>query len=175
MKRILIINVNWLGDTIFVTPFIKALREAFPDSYIAILTHPRCREILDSNPRINEIILYDEKGQDRHLLAKFSLISRLRLKKFDSAFILRKSLTRTMLLFLSGISERIGYNNRRSGFLLTKKAPLPNKALHKVEYFLDLARAAGDRKSTRLNSSHIPLSRMPSSAGKKKKKNNKPT
>ena len=30
-----------------------------------------------------------------------------------------------------------------------------------------------DRKSTRLNSSHIPLSRMPSSAGKKKKKKNK--
>ena len=29
---------------------------------------------------------------------------------------------------------------------------------------------AGDRKSTRLNSSHIPLSRMPSSSCKKKKK-----
>ena len=30
-----------------------------------------------------------------------------------------------------------------------------------------------DRKSTRLNSSHIPLSRMPSSAWKKKKKKKK--
>ena len=30
-----------------------------------------------------------------------------------------------------------------------------------------------DRKSTRLNSSHIPLSRMPSSAWKKKKKTKK--
>ena len=34
-----------------------------------------------------------------------------------------------------------------------------------MEYVLEVIRAEGtDRKSTRLNSSHIPLSRMPSSA-----------
>ena len=71
MKKILIVNVNWLGDTLFVTPFIKALRENNPKSYIAILTHPRCREVLEGNPHINEIIVYDEKNLHRFLLAKF--------------------------------------------------------------------------------------------------------
>ena len=38
------------------------------------------------------------------------------------------------------------------------------KAGHKVKLFERDDRIGGDRKSTRLNSSHIPLSRMPSSA-----------
>jgi len=149
MKRILIVNVNWLGDTLFATPFIRTLREYHPSSYIAVLTHPRCQEILEGSPHINEIILYEEKRRQRQLLAKFSIISQLKSKKFDTAFILRKSLSRTMLLFLSKIPERIGYDSRKAGFLLTKRIPSPPKDLHRVEYFLGIARALGMRpKST---------------------------
>ena len=144
MKRILIVNVNWLGDTLFATPFIRAVRENYKDSYIAVLTHPRCVEVLRGNPYIDEFIIYDEKNKHRHFLEKFAVISDLKQKKFDIAFILRKSLTRTMLLFLSRIPERIGYSSKRAGFLLTKKIkPLAGKSLHKVEYFLNLARASG--------------------------------
>ena len=143
MRRILIVNVNWLGDTLFVMPFIRALRKSCPRAYISVLTHPRCREILKASPHIDEIIVYDEKGRNKHLLSKFAVISQLKSKKFDTAFILRKSLSRSMLLFLSKIPERIGYDNKRAGFLLTKKIPLPKEVLHKAEYFLGLARAVG--------------------------------
>jgi len=145
MRRILIVNVNWLGDTLFVTPFIRAVRENCPDSYIAVLTHSRCREILEGNPRINEIIIYDERRRHRHLLGKFSIVSELKSKKFDTAFILRRSLSRTMLLFLSKIPERVGYDSKRAGFLLTNKV-VPSSVsrdMHRVEYFLGLARAVG--------------------------------
>ena len=143
MKRILIVNVNWLGDTIFATPFIRAIKENAPDSYVAILTHSRCEEVLEGNPYIDEIITYDAKGRHSHLMGRLLLVSELKAKKFDTAFILRKSLSRTMLLFLSKIPERIGYNNRKSGFLLTKKILAPKKDLHRVEYFIGLARGAG--------------------------------
>ena len=142
-KKILIVNVNWLGDTLFTTPFIRAIREGYPGSFIAVLTHSRCREILEGNPCIDEIIAYDEKGQHRYLLGKFMIVSRLRSRGFDTAFILRKSLSRTILLFLSGIPERIGYDNKKSGFLLTKKIPPPSGDMHKVEYFLGIARGIG--------------------------------
>jgi heptosyltransferase I len=143
MKRILIVNVNWLGDTLFATPLIRAVREKYPGAYIAILTHPRCYKMLEGNPHINEIIIYDEKKQHRSLLSRFSIISHLRSEKFDTAFILKKSLSRTLLLLFSKIPRRIGYGSKRAGFLLTKKAKAPHKGLHKVEYFLNLARAAG--------------------------------
>ncbi|MDP8229641.1 MAG: lipopolysaccharide heptosyltransferase II [Candidatus Gorgyraea atricola] len=137
MKRILIVNVNWLGDTIFATPFIRAVKESSPGSYVAILTHSRCKEVLENNPHIDEIITYDR--------GKFSLILHLRSRRFDTAFILRRSLSRTILLFLSRIPNRIGYDSKKSGFLLTKKIALPSKDLHRVEHFLDIARGVGIR------------------------------
>ncbi|MFC1508174.1 lipopolysaccharide heptosyltransferase II [Candidatus Omnitrophota bacterium] len=143
MKRILIVNVNWLGDTLFATPFIKTVKENYPKSYIAIFTHSRCREILEGNPYIDEIIIYDEKDQHKHLLGRFSIVSQLKSKRFHMAFILRRSLSRTMLLFLSKIPERIGYDNKKSGFLLTKRIPSPCKDLHRVEHFLGIARGMG--------------------------------
>jgi len=143
MKRILIVNVNWLGDTLFATPFIRAVRGKYPKAHIAILTHPRCYKMLEGNPHVNEIIIYDEKKQHRSLLSKFSIIAHLRSRKFDAAFILKKSLSRTLLLLFSKIPRRIGYGSKRAGFLLTQKAKAPHKRLHKVEYFLNLAEAAG--------------------------------
>ena len=143
MKRILIVNVNWLGDTLFATPFIRALKENYPDSYIVIFTHPRCKEILEGNPYINEIIVYDEKGRQRGLVGSFSIISQLKSKRFDTAFILRRSLNRSMLLFLSKIPERIGFDNRKTGFLLTKRIQRPPENLHRVEHFLSILRPLG--------------------------------
>jgi len=140
--NILIVNVNWLGDTIFAGPLIKAIRQHYPDSYLAIFTHPRCREVLEGNPYIDEIIIYD-KNRHRGLIGKFSLISQLRAKRFDMVFMLRRSLSRAMLLFFSKIPERIGYDNKKSGFLLTKKIAPPGKDIHRVEYFLGLARGIG--------------------------------
>ncbi|HAZ09728.1 MAG TPA: lipopolysaccharide heptosyltransferase II [Candidatus Omnitrophica bacterium] len=143
MKRILIVNVNWLGDTLFATPLIRAVREKYPNSYVAILTHPRCYEILEGNPNINEIIIYDEKKQHKSILRRFSMIAYLRSKNFDTAFILKKSLSRTLLLLFSKIPVRVGYKSKRAGFLLTKKVDVPLEELHKVEYFLNLVRSAG--------------------------------
>lgn len=143
MKRILIVNVNWIGDTLFATPLMRALRDNLPDAYIAVLTHPRCHQILEGNPNINEVILYNDRYLLRRLPTKFSLISLIRSKEFDTSFILRRSLSRTMLMFLCKIPQRIGYDNRKSGFLLTKRVKMPAKNLHRVEYFLDLARSVG--------------------------------
>ncbi|MCX5687884.1 MAG: lipopolysaccharide heptosyltransferase II [Candidatus Omnitrophica bacterium] len=143
MKRILIVNVNWLGDTLFATPFIRAIKEKYPKSYIAILTHPRCYEILEGNSNIDEIIIYDEKKQHKNLLRRFSIVAYLRSKNFDTAFILRKSLSRTLLLLFSKIPTRVGYRSKRAGFLLTRRVDIPHKELHKVEYFLNLGKIVG--------------------------------
>jgi len=142
-KKILIVSVNWIGDVLFTTPFIKAVREAYPDSHIACLIHPRCAEILDTNPKVNELILYDEEGIHRSLAGKITLISALRKKAFDTAFILHRSFTKALITYLAGIGERIGYATKHRTWLLTLAAKEPPAGTHKVEYFLGLARSAG--------------------------------
>lgn len=143
MRRILIVNVNWLGDALFTTPFITLIDEAYPNAHIASLLVPRVAEVLEDNPNLDEIIIYDEKGRDKGIFGKLSLVSQLKNKHFDTAFILRRSLTRTMMLVLSKIPNRIGYDNPKSGFLLTKKIKPSKLPMHKVDYFLNLAYSIG--------------------------------
>jgi len=143
MDRILIVNVNWLGDALFTTPFIKAIRKKFPTSFLACMVEPRCKEILEDNPYLNEIIIYDEKAQHKSIIGKLRLIKALRQKGFDAAFILHRSLTKALIAFLSGIRVRIGYNTKQRGFLLTKAVEEQDRDVHKVEYFLYLAKNCG--------------------------------
>ncbi|MFH0764442.1 MAG: lipopolysaccharide heptosyltransferase II [Candidatus Omnitrophota bacterium] len=144
-ERILIINVNWIGDVLFSTPFIRAVREAHPDGYIACLLHPRCREMLEDNPRLNEIIVYDEEGAHKNLAGKIKLIARLRKKNFDTAFLLHRSFTKALVANLMGAKKIIGYPTKKRAILLTSPVEEPQEETHKVEYFLNIARSAGIR------------------------------
>lgn len=142
-KRILIVNVNWLGDVLFSTPFIRALRNNFPDAYIACMIVPRCKEILEGNANLNEIIVYDEKACHSGFLGKIRFIGQLKKYKFDTVFLLHRSFTRTFLTYLAGIRQRIGYYTLKRSFFLTEKPRPEKKILHRAEYYLGLARAVG--------------------------------
>ncbi|MFH2138894.1 MAG: lipopolysaccharide heptosyltransferase II [Candidatus Omnitrophota bacterium] len=143
MKRILVINVNWLGDVLFSTPALKALRKNFPAAYICCVVIARCQEVLKNNPATNEIIVYDEYGKHRTLGAKFRFIRMLRKKKFDQVYILHPSLKRAMIGWLAGIPQRIGYDTKKRKFLLTNPIPAPDAQMHKIDYFLNLLKAQG--------------------------------
>lgn len=142
-ERILIVNVNWLGDVLFTTPFIRAVREAYPGAYIACLLHPRCKEMLEGNSRLNEIILYDEEGAHKNLVGKIKLIAQLRKKNFDTVFLLHRSFTKALISKLAGAKSIIGYPTKKRAVLLTSPVEEPPEDTHKVEYFLNIARSAG--------------------------------
>jgi lipopolysaccharide heptosyltransferase II len=143
MKRILIVNVNWRGDVLFSTPFIRALRKGCPDSFIATLVVPRCAAILNNNPHLNELIILDEEGKHKEIFGKLKLIKLLRARQFDTAFLLHRSFTRALLCRFAGIPQRIGYYTKKRAGLLTKNIPQPVQPLHKVEYFLNIAASCG--------------------------------
>ncbi|MFC1594381.1 lipopolysaccharide heptosyltransferase II [Candidatus Omnitrophota bacterium] len=143
MEKILLVNVNWLGDVLFSTPVIKALKKAYPESKLACMVVPRCREVLDGNPYIDEIILFDEKTLHRNIFKRLKFINSLRKKQFTKAFILHRSLTRALIVFLAGIPERIGYNTKKRGFLLTKKIALPGSDMHRSDQYLNVIESYG--------------------------------
>lgn len=143
MKRILIVNVNWRGDVLFSTPFIRALRKSYPESFIACLSVPRCYEILANNPHLNEVIVYDQDGKHKSFVGSLRLISELKKRKFDAAFLLHRSFTRRLLTFFARIPQRIGYDTKKKGILLTQKIKSPQEDLHRIDYFLNLAQEVG--------------------------------
>lgn len=143
MNKILVVSVNWVGDVIFSSPIFKALRKNFPESHIACLAVPRVREILESIPQIDQIIIYDEQGHNRSLSGKLKLVQTLRQQRFGVAFLLHRSLTRALLVFLAGIPQRVGYATKGRGFLLTHRARPLSPKWHRCDYYLQVIESFG--------------------------------
>jgi lipopolysaccharide heptosyltransferase II len=134
-NRILVVEVNWLGDVLFSTPAIRQLKIKYPKSYICVLVHKRCKEILMGNPNIDEILELDEEHGHRGLLGKLRLINQLRMGRFDTAYLFHRSFSRTLVCFLSGIKNRIGYYTAKRRFLLTESIASPGENVHRAAYY----------------------------------------
>lgn len=143
-KRILIFNVNWLGDVLFSTATIRNIRRNYPDGFIACIIPSRCYPILKGNPHLDEIIIFDEKDRHRTIREKLNFVKLLKSKNFDTVFLLHRSFSRALICRLAGIPGRIGYDTKKRGFLLTKKIALPKKdTLHRIDYYLNIIEKAG--------------------------------
>ncbi len=143
MHRILIIEPNWLGDTLFTTPSIKALREKGSDFYICVLVHKRCLSVLQDNPNIDEIIIFESGRGIKGFLEKIKLIPQLKSKKLDTVFFFSRSMSYAVMCVLAGIKERVGYYTLKRAPFLTQSIKPEKQRLHRVEYFLDLLRHMG--------------------------------
>ncbi|MFA5355798.1 MAG: lipopolysaccharide heptosyltransferase II [Candidatus Omnitrophota bacterium] len=143
-KKILIFNVNWLGDVLFSTAVIRNIRRNYPDSFIACAIPARCYPILKGNPCLDEVIIFDEKERHRGLASKIGFIRLLKRRGFDTVFLLHGSFTRALICRLAGIPERVGYYTKKRGFLLTCPVkPVERDALHRIDYYLNIIEKAG--------------------------------
>jgi lipopolysaccharide heptosyltransferase II len=126
------------------TPVIKAMRYAYPNAYIAMMVSPYAKDIVEGNPHLDQVIIYDKDGKHKSWLRSASFARRLKKKKFDLALILHPTNRVHLVVFFAGIRRRIGYN-RKLGFLLTDAfrhlKQLGQK--HELEYNLDLVRYLG--------------------------------
>ncbi len=143
-KRILIVRTDRVGDVILSTPVIKALREAYPQSYLAMVVRPYTKLIVEGNPNLDEIIIYDKDLKEKSWVAAFRFSRALAGKKFELAVVLNPSHRSNLIPFLAGIPKRIGYD-RKSGFLLTDRVKdiKSEGKKHEIEYNLDVVRVLG--------------------------------
>lgn len=144
MKKILITRTDRLGDVLLSTPVLRAIRERYPDSYIAIMVRPYTKDCVEGNPYINEVIIYDKYGKHKSILSSLRFAMDLRKKGFATALILHPTNRVNLITFLAGIPERIGYN-KKLGFLLTRPISHTKQVgkKHELEYTLDIIRSIG--------------------------------
>ncbi|MFH0790276.1 MAG: lipopolysaccharide heptosyltransferase II [Candidatus Omnitrophota bacterium] len=144
LKRILVFNVNWIGDVLFSTAVIRNIRYNYPKGYISCIIPERCYPVLEGNPYLDEIIIFDEKNRHQGLSAKISFIRLIKRKRFDTAILLHGSFTRALICKIAGIPELIGYATKKRGFLLAQKiAPLDKDAVHRIDYYLNIIKQSG--------------------------------
>ena len=136
--RLLIVNVNWMGDILFSTPAIRAVRKKYPGSYIACLVPARCAAILTNNPYLNEVIEAEDRIPLYSFFRHWKVIAGLRRRHFNTAIFFHRSKTKAIWAWLGGIRERAGYAGLGRTKLLTQVSPNPRQPMHKTDYFLIL-------------------------------------
>ena len=141
--KILVVTVNWLGDAVMIFPAFSALRSAFPGCRTSVLTVPRLTALYEMAPAVDEVIAFDERGQEQSLAAKVGFIRRLKAKQFDRVFFIHRSFTRMLVCTLSGIPVRCGYARWKTSFLLTKKIKPAAGVIHRQDHYLRLFEACG--------------------------------
>jgi ADP-heptose:LPS heptosyltransferase len=137
--RILVTRTDRIGDLVLTTPLFKALREKFPKAWIAAAVFLEHREIVQENPFLDEVILYDKKGSEHGLWGQFRFSQKLRSKKFDAVIHAHGTNRIHLAAWLAGIPVRIGYE-RRAPWALTHVYPYNKKEGKKqeAEYLFEL-------------------------------------
>jgi len=146
-KRILIINPFGIGDVLFSTPLISAIKEKYSGSYIAYICNIRTKEILETNPDVDEVFVF-ERDEYRSLLKKSKIKALKRLlsfwmeikkRRFDLLLDLSLGKEYAFFSWLIGIKERRGFNYKGRGRFLTHKVAFEGFNDKPVaEYYLDI-------------------------------------
>ena len=61
MKKVLIVSTTGMGDCLWGTPAIRALKKTFPDLDINLLVKEFWRPLFEGNPYISEILEYQKE------------------------------------------------------------------------------------------------------------------
>ena len=149
IKKILILRYRFIGDTVLTIPFIKNVRENFPNVQIDVLVSPNSGELLENNPDIKNVIYFDNTKFHKYesidtvnriprtiYNSFFSCAAALRKEKYDLTFVLKRSFSSAFLSALAGIKYRIGFNTELRSFLLTHPVKY-DKEIHELDNFLN--------------------------------------
>ncbi len=138
--KILVVRYRFIGDMILTVPFLRNLRNAFPDSEIDMLVSSNSGEVIEDCPYVNNFIYFDINKKERKTFWYY--VKLLRKNKYDKAYILKRSWSSALLCFFAGIKYRIGFDTERRGILLNKKVPY-DKFKHESLCCLDLLISEG--------------------------------
>lgn len=133
--NILIIHTAFIGDIVLSSALISKINEKYPDSNIYYLTTPAGKAVLDNNPKLKEIIVYDKRGKNKGFFEFLKLAKELRKKKIDLCICPHRYLRSSMLAFLSAAKIKIGYDIASLSFIYDKKVKY-DKSKHEVEKLL---------------------------------------
>lgn len=107
-RNILVHSLVNLGDVLLTTSAIALLKREYPQARITMMARPMAKDILENNPVIDEVIIYDYKGKDKSIGKMLELVRVLRAKKFDLCISFDRKLRPALLCMLAGIGVRVG-------------------------------------------------------------------
>ncbi|HEX8746087.1 MAG TPA: glycosyltransferase family 9 protein [Pyrinomonadaceae bacterium] len=156
VRKVLVVRLRSIGDTVLATPALHALRRFLPGAEIDILLEDWVAPVLYGFTEVSRVITVERAS----VAARARVAKELRGARYDVAFNLHGGTTATILTRASGARHRVGYGSYRYSRLYNHAAPPANQlwgkaATHSVEQQLALLGWTGvpvsDRPPTRLS------------------------
>jgi predicted lipopolysaccharide heptosyltransferase III len=155
VRRVLVVRLRSIGDTVLATPSLFALKRFLPHAQIDILVEDWVAPLLDNHPHVDNVIVLERGG----VVARTRVARELRAAKYDVVYNLHGGTTATFLTRATGARHRVGFKTYQYAKLHTELVPSPlllwgQQKTHSVEQQLALLGWTGvpvsDRPRTQL-------------------------
>lgn len=146
--RVLVTQTGgWIGDMILLTPALRALKRAYPQSHLTLLIRPLVAGLMETCPYVDEVII-DTKGNGiSRVQSFFEIVRRVRRGRFNLAVVLHPTSIRNALIpFLAGAPLRVGSNVGGRGILLSESCA-DDTTVHEVDRYLRVLQLLGVQKT----------------------------
>jgi heptosyltransferase-3 len=155
VRRVLVIRLRSIGDTVLATPSLHALRRFLPRARVDVLLEDWVAPLLEGSSDVDRIVTVKRKSKPSRL----QVARKLRAESYDVVYNLHGGSTAALLTRATGATHRVGYADYAYASLHNHAAP-PSSELwgrektHSVEQQLALIGWTGvpvtDRPATRL-------------------------
>lgn len=139
VKRVLVVRLRSIGDTVLATPSLFALKRFLPEAQVDILVEDWVAPLLTDHPHVDNVIVLERGG----FVTRARVARELRAERYDVVYNLHGGTTATFLTRASGARHRVGFKTYQYANLHTTLAPSPlllwgQQKTHSVEQQLAL-------------------------------------
>lgn len=136
-KNILIVRTDRIGDLVLTLPLAGLIKKQYPNCKVSFLVHEYTKNIVSNHPFIDDVIVLKENDGKVSL---FDNLNTIKSKKFDTCIMVYPTFVLSLIMFLSGIKNRIGTGYRWYSFLLNNKVfeHRKNAERHELEFNINL-------------------------------------
>lgn len=136
MYKFLVIQTAFIGDVVLATAVLEKLRQFFPSATIDFLLRKGNESLLENDPFIRQVLVWDKKQHKQRNLWKMAL--RVRREHYTHVINLHRFATSGLITFLSGAKVKSGFDKNPFSFCYTRKvrhlidAPYTEHPLHET-------------------------------------------
>jgi lipopolysaccharide heptosyltransferase II len=123
--KIILVRLRLIGDVIFTTPLIRALRRQYPNAHLTYVVEPLAEPVVRRNPHLDEVLVVPRRPGLRRVADDVAMGRELRRRRFDIAIDLHGGPRGAWLTWASGAPMRIGYRAPGRTWMYTHPVPRP--------------------------------------------------
>jgi heptosyltransferase-2 len=108
-----VVQTAFIGDVVFTSPLVHAIKEAYPQASVSLVVKPSNREVARCIPGVDQVLTFDKRASESGPVGLVRVALGIRRRKFDLLIASHRSSRTALLSWLSGVPMRVGY---RKGF-----------------------------------------------------------